>query len=85
VKLDAIGDLVLATPFLRELKRSFPAATITLVVTPTAPLVELCPYTDKVIKSEPFGPERHDCEFHILRISHFLAETTIDARPRYHG
>jgi ADP-heptose:LPS heptosyltransferase len=80
VKLDAIGDLVLATPFLRELKRSFPAATITLVVTPTtAPLVELCPYADKVIKYEPFGPERDDREFHTLRARLFARKLTFAA------
>jgi heptosyltransferase-2 len=37
VKLDGIGDYVLVTPFLRELRHSFPAAWITLV---TNPLVE---------------------------------------------
>jgi ADP-heptose:LPS heptosyltransferase len=68
VKLDAIGDLVLATPFLRELKGSFPAAKISLVVTPAAaPLVELCPYIDKVIKYDPFGSNREDREFNALR------------------
>jgi ADP-heptose:LPS heptosyltransferase len=50
VKLDAIGDLVIATPFLRELKRSFPSAHVTLVVHPAhVPLVEFCPYIDRVI------------------------------------
>jgi ADP-heptose:LPS heptosyltransferase len=68
VKLDAIGDLVIATPFLRELKASFPTAAITLVVTPTAaPLVDLCPYVDKVIKYDPFGSDRNDREFNTLR------------------
>ena len=68
IKLDAIGDLVLATPFLRELRRSFPAAKITLIVTPaTAPLVELCPYIDRLVKYDPFRPDRKDREFHTLR------------------
>lgn len=54
VKLDAIGDVILATPFLRELKRCFPAASITLVVNPiTAPLVELCPYIDRLLTFDP--------------------------------
>src|SRR4029077_21082905 len=72
VKLDAIGDLVIATPFLRELKASFPTAEITLVVTPTAaPLVDLCPYVDKVIKYDPFGSESNGREFNTLRAGLF--------------
>jgi ADP-heptose:LPS heptosyltransferase len=80
IKLDAIGDLVLATPFLRELKGSFPAAAITLVVTPVAaPLVELCPYVDKVIPYDPFGPDRRDREFNTLR-ARFFAHKLSHAR-----
>ncbi len=36
VKLDALGDFVLLTPFLRELRRGLPQAWITLVTTPAA-------------------------------------------------
>jgi ADP-heptose:LPS heptosyltransferase len=54
VKLDEIGDFVLASPFLRELKRSFPSASITLVVPPTsAPLAEFCPYATVKLVFEP--------------------------------
>ena len=75
VKLDAIGDLVLATPFLRELKRSFPDAMITLVVTPaTAPLVRLCPYVDKILEYEPFGSNREDRDFNTLRAHLFATQ-----------
>jgi ADP-heptose:LPS heptosyltransferase len=50
VRLDAIGDLVLTTPFLRELRRSLTDAHITLVVKPeTRALVEFCPYVDEVL------------------------------------
>lgn len=49
VKLDAIGDVVLCTPFLRELRHNLPKAEIVLVVNPQIRnLVELCPYVDKV-------------------------------------
>lgn len=51
VRLDEIGDMVLTTPFLRELRRNYPKAEITLVVKPAVyNLVELCPYIDKIKK-----------------------------------
>ena len=54
VKLDAIGDFILASPFLRELKRSFPSAFITLVVSPTsASLAEGCPYANVTLVFTP--------------------------------
>ena len=47
VRLDAIGDLVLMSPFLRELRRLNPDAWITLVVDPRfVNLVELCPVNE---------------------------------------
>lgn len=50
VCLAGIGDVVLATPFLRELRRNAPAGRITLVVKPEAyNLVELCPYVNEVV------------------------------------
>ncbi|KUK13617.1 MAG: glycosyltransferase family 9 protein [Synergistetes bacterium] len=49
IRLDAIGDVVLTSPFLRELRRNFPKAYISLLVAPIAyNLVELCPYVDEV-------------------------------------
>lgn len=49
VRLDEIGDMVLTTPFLRELRRNYPKAEITLVVKPAVyNLVELCPYVDRI-------------------------------------
>ncbi|MCM0081370.1 glycosyltransferase family 9 protein [Geomonas sp. Red32] len=50
VKLDAIGDSVLNSPFLRGLRQRYPVARITLVVNPSVyNLVELCPYVDEVL------------------------------------
>jgi len=50
VRLDEIGDVVLTTPFLRELRRNLPEAWITLVVKPQLyNLVELCPYVNEVL------------------------------------
>ncbi len=49
VSLDGIGDIVILTAFLRELKRNLPDAKITFLVKPPAnQLVELCPYIDEV-------------------------------------
>ena len=66
IRLDEIGDLVLTTPLLRELRRNTPHAWITLVVKPAVHnLVELCPYVNEVLTfdwqghglTEPF--QRH--------------------------
>lgn len=49
VRLDEIGDMVLTTPFFRELRRNYPEAEITLVVKPAIyNLMELCPYIDNL-------------------------------------
>lgn len=49
VRLDEIGDCVLTSPFLRELRRAYPQAQIDFVVKSGAyPLMELCPYVDHV-------------------------------------
>jgi heptosyltransferase-2 len=49
IRLDEIGDMVLTTPFLRELRRNFSEAWITLVVKPGVfNLIELCPYIDEI-------------------------------------
>lgn len=50
LKPDEIGDVVLATPFLRELRQLLPEADITLGVKPSVRnLVEHCPYVNEVI------------------------------------
>jgi len=49
IRLDAIGDMVLMSPFLRELRGLYPGAHITLLVQPQVfNLVEMCPYIDEV-------------------------------------
>ena len=54
VRPDEIGDVILTTPFLRELRRNLPDARITLLVRPAIRnLVELCPYVDEVLTYEP--------------------------------
>ncbi len=50
VRLDDIGDLVLTTPLIRELKRAHPEAKIDLIIkTEIANLFEICPYLENVI------------------------------------
>jgi ADP-heptose:LPS heptosyltransferase len=50
IKLDAVGDVVLVSPFLRELRRTFPEGRISLLVeTRVANLVSECPYVDEVL------------------------------------
>jgi heptosyltransferase-2 len=50
VRLDQIGDVVMTTPFLRELRRNAPGGWITLVVKPEVfNLVELCPYVNEIV------------------------------------
>ncbi|MEM2293081.1 MAG: glycosyltransferase family 9 protein [Nitrososphaeria archaeon] len=50
IRLDEIGDIVMTTPFLREIRRNLPSAWIALVVNPQVyNLVELCPYVNEVL------------------------------------
>lgn len=50
VRLDGIGDVVMTGPFLRELRRAYPGALITLIVAPqVSNLVEQCPHVDRVL------------------------------------
>lgn len=48
--LHALGDNVLLSAFLRELRRSLPSSYIVLLVKPyTYPQMELCPYVNRVL------------------------------------
>ncbi len=59
VRLDEIGDLVMTTPFLRELRQNLQEAWITLVVNPdTHNLMEPCPYVDEVLVHDVRAPGR---------------------------
>lgn len=51
--LAGIGDFVLLTPFLRELRRNYRHSAITLVVSPNStPIAIECPYVDRVLTFE---------------------------------
>ena len=61
VRLDQIGDLVLTTPFLRELKRNAPLARITLVVKPELrDLAASWPDIDEVLTFDWHLPKRSE-------------------------
>ena len=50
VHFSVIGDVIWSSVFLREVRKNFPRARITLVVLPHIyPLVELCPYVNEVL------------------------------------
>lgn len=52
LRMDRIGDTVLATPFLRELRRNLPQAHISVMVSSLAyNLLEYCPYVDELINT----------------------------------
>jgi ADP-heptose:LPS heptosyltransferase len=56
VKLDNLGDIVLLSPFLRELRRSAPRAEITLLVRrQSSDLLRACPYVNRVVSGTPRG------------------------------
>ena len=57
-KLSAAGDVVLATPSVRAIRRRFPLARISLVVSPPVyDLVARCPYVDEILM---YNPKRKD-------------------------
>ena len=50
VQIDAIGDMIVMSGMIREVRKNFPQARITLVCSPLVyPLVELCPYVNEVL------------------------------------
>ena len=58
VRLDVVGDSIITTGFVREVRRNYPKAHITFVVSPLVkPLVEFCPYVNDVLAFEAhFNP-----------------------------
>jgi heptosyltransferase-2 len=61
IQLADIGDVVLTSPFLRELRKHYPKAWIGLVVQPRMlNLVEKCPYVDDVFPFEWGSPQKRE-------------------------
>lgn len=70
-RFDAVGDFILSSPAIREIRSNFPNAFITLVVNKQVyPMAELCPYVNEVMAFEMyysemdiFGTFQSICEF----------------------
>lgn len=59
LRLDQIGDFVMTTPLLRELRGNAPQARIILVVKPELhALASACPYVDEVLTFDSHTPKR---------------------------
>jgi ADP-heptose:LPS heptosyltransferase len=57
VRPDHLGDVILTSAFLREFRKNWPDAEITLLVDPASrPLVEHCPYVDHIEVYPRFRP-----------------------------
>lgn len=55
VKKDTIGDLVLAVPTIRAIRRKFPKSEITLLIAKSnRGLLDNCPYVDKIKYFDPY-------------------------------
>lgn len=63
IRLDAIGDIVMSTPFIRELRRNYPHSHITLIINKiNETLFRNCPYVSEVISYDvdSYGSENID-------------------------
>ncbi len=78
VRTDRMGDVVLTTPFIKVLRRAYPAAHISILVTPaTADLVNGNPYLDEVLVDERAG--RHKGVLGALRLARDIRRGNFDA------
>lgn len=69
-----VGDNILTTPMLRELRRNYPKSHITYVTTPAVySIMELCPYVDEVLQI-PYLSSMYDDSFILQTILHLAHE-----------
>ena len=71
VRIDEIGDTILTTPCLRELRKSYPNSFITLIVNPVVfNLVERCPYVDEILVFDfPQNSNRIARLWHVIKFA----------------
>lgn len=77
----SIGDFVLLSPAIREIRRLYPAARITLVIHDRSiELAQTCPYVDEVIKFNAFSFLRNFKKIYrsFIEISPILLERRFD-------
>ncbi|MBI4388199.1 MAG: lipopolysaccharide heptosyltransferase II [Candidatus Omnitrophica bacterium] len=76
-KLGAVGDLTLAVPSFRMLRKRFPSASISLLVdSKLAPLVESCPYLNEIITFDRFRKKRRFSQ--LIKLARRLRERYFD-------
>lgn len=72
LSLDVMGDFILRSGFLRELRANYPSARITLVVSDYIfPLAELCPYVNEVLHFDTRIPETNKLAIILMNIMNF--------------
>ena len=77
VRTDRIGDVVLTTPAIEALRKAFPQARISILVTPvTRELVEGNPYLDEVLIDDRKG--RHGGVFGFFNLVKTLRKRQFD-------
>lgn len=77
--LVALGDMVLSTGFVREVRRNNPKAYITLLVSPIVyPLVSKCPYVNQILVLDKYlfytDEKKFFAELFQLCLEHFWTE-----------
>jgi len=83
VRTDRIGDLVLTTPAIKVLRRSYPNARISVLVTPmTYDLVNGNPYVDEIMVDDRQG--RHKDLLGFVRLSQELRRRQFDLAIIFH-
>ena len=80
LRLDAVGDFILTSAAIRELRANYPSAFITLVVNRRVyPLAEFCPYVNEVIPFDtPFvSPIYNRNLLDIIKTLRFILEMQV--------
>jgi heptosyltransferase-2 len=83
VRTDRIGDVVLTTPAIKALRQAYPAARISILVTPTTfDLVDGNPYVDEILVDD--RDRRHKGLFGFLRLYRELRLKEFDLAIIFH-
>jgi heptosyltransferase II len=83
VRTDRIGDVVLTTPAIKAIRRSYPVSHIAVLVTPaTYDLVNGNPYVDEILVDERQG--RHKNLFGFLRLVREIGYKKFDLAIIFH-